>query len=469
MLGSQVPKLVLDTCTIPLTADSSGFGSWAQWLDAVEEATLTTAADMAMGPLTRFVHGLTEGTVVAPLVKSAMRSVTAADGLASALWRAVVAPSVPWERRGVILRKAEWAPMARSIGHETAVENLFEALYEDLQRQAPMTDVQLRAMLSGLTRELGFSDQEVHIAGVLPVVSEIYETCAGATAGAQFWVAVRTPLWQAVRKAAAAYREFLRVLGTDVDVSGGRWTAYVSQVRQHGEAALKATMESRLSSHKLRKDSAKSSMAPSRSLLLGGQSRTSRSSRGMGANVAQDVQREVVEVDGGRATYRWHGETYDLPRLVDYRDDRELHRAEYLRFWKQFKGMDCGQQLDYDNSNGVDPTKMRRGDVRVDPRSDDCAFPWVWPVGTPHLEEPCIMEGPDWLHKAGHLAGHCTAEHSPTYHSSLNVFTKEERRDINRLPYAERAAKISALAGAKRGFDHAMVVDLVSCMHEECC
>jgi hypothetical protein len=49
------------------------------------------------------------------------------------------------------------------------------------------------------------------------------------------------------------------------------------------------------------------------------------------------------------------------------------------------------------------------------------------------------------------------------------VFTKEERRDINRLPYAERAAKISALAGAKRGFDHAMVVDLVSCMHEECC
>ena len=469
LLSSQVPKLVLDTGTIPLTADSPGFGNWAQWLDAVEEATLATAAGMAMGPLTRFVHGLTEGTIVAPLVKSAMRSVAAADGLASALWRAVVAPSVPWERRGVILRKAEWAPMARSIGHETAVENLFEALYEDLQRQAPMTDVQLRAMLSGLTRELGFSDQEVHIAGVLPVVSEIYETCAGATAGAQFWVAVRTPLWQAVRKAAAAYREFLRVLGTDVDVSGSRWTAYVSQVRQHGEATLKATMEGRLSSHRLRKDPAKPSMAPSRSLLLGGQRRASRSSRDTGANVAQDVQHEVVEVDGGRATYQWHGETYELPRLVDYRDDKDLHRAEYLRFWKQFKGMDCGQQLDYDNSNGVDPTKMRRGDVRVDPRSDDCAFPWVWPVGTPHLEEPCIMEGPDWLHKAGHLAGHCTAEHSPTYHSSLNVFTKEERRDINRLPYSERAAKISALAGAKRGFDHAMVVDLVSCMHEECC
>ena len=336
LLSSQVPKLVLDTCTIPLTADSSGFGSWAQWLDAVEEATLTTAADMAMGPLTRFVHGLTEGTVVAPLVKSAMRSAAAADGLASALWRAVVAPSVPWERRGVILRKAEWAPMARSIGHETAVENLFEALYEDLQRQAPMTDVQLRAMLSGLTRELGFSDQEVHIAGVLPVVSEIYETCAGATAGSQFWVAVRTPLWQAVRKAAAAYREFLRVLGTDGDVSGSRWTAYV--LPMSAKCASTARRLLRLQSRAGCGRTGCGRILPSHQWYprvvpcWGGQSRKSRSSRGMGANVAQDVQHEVVEIDGGRATYRWHGETYELPRLVDYRDDRDLHRAEYLRF-----------------------------------------------------------------------------------------------------------------------------------------
>ena len=176
-----------------------------------------------------------------------------------------------------------------------------------------------------------------------------------------------------------------------------------------------------------------------------------------------------LRFDGGRTTYQWHGTTYELPLLVDYRDDKELHRKEYIRFWKQFKGMDCGQQLDYDNTNGVDPTKMRRGDVRVDLKSDDCAFPWVWPVGTPHLEQPCIMEGPDWLHKAGHLAGHCTAEHSPTYHSSLNVFTKEERRDINRLPYAERAQKISELAGVRHNLEHVVVVDLVNCAHEECC
>ena len=469
LLESQVPKLSLAPCAIPLTADSPSFGDWAQWVDAVEEA-MRTAPGIAIGPLVRFVHGLTVGTVVAPLVKDAMKGVATADGVAYALWRAVVASSVPWERRSVMLRKAEWTSMARSMGHDTAVENLYEALFEDLQRQAPMTDLQLRAMLLGLTRELGFSDQEVNIAGVLPVVSGIYETFAGATAGAQFWLAVHPPLWKAVQKAAAAYREFLRVLGTDVDVNGGRWAAYVSQVRQHGDAATKASMESKLASLRSRKDPAKPSMAPSRNLMLGGQSRASRLSRGT-ANVAQDMQHEVAEVDGGRATYQWHGQTFELPLMADYRNNKELHREEYVRFWKQFKGMECGQQLDYDNTNGVDPTKMRRGDVRVDPKSEDCAFPWIWPVGTPHLESPFIMDGPDWLHNAQHLAGYCTAEHSPTYHSPLNVFSKEERRDINRLPYAERAQKISDLAGARHGLDHVTVVDLIDCCcaHEERC
>ena len=70
LLGSQVPKLTLTACTVPLTADSPSFGNWAQWVDAVEEA-MRTSPGIAMGPLTRFVYSLTEGTVVAPLVKSA--------------------------------------------------------------------------------------------------------------------------------------------------------------------------------------------------------------------------------------------------------------------------------------------------------------------------------------------------------------------------------------------------------------
>ena len=355
--------------------------------------------------------------------------------------------------------------MARSLGHEMAVERLFGALYEDLQRQAPTSDAQLRAMLLELTRGLGVSDQEKNIVQVLPVASGLYEQYQGATVGTQFWTEVHGPLWCAVRNAAAAYREFLRMLDTDVEMSDNRWLAYIDQVRRHGGGPLKSKMESRLRAPGSRGGLNKQlPLLPRRASQGGSQSRPPRTARDMGAKVVQDTQQEVNEVDGGRDTYEWRGQTYELPLLADYRDNRDLHRKEYVRFWRQFKGMDCGLPLDYDNTNSADPTKMRRGDARTDHRSDDCAFPWVWPIGTPHLDDPGVMDGPDWLHRAQHLAKHCTAEHSPTYHSQLNVFTKQERRDINMLPYAERAQKISGLARSKEGLDHNYVVDLVQCI-----
>ena len=115
---------------------------------------------------------------------------------------------------------------------------------------------------------------------MLPVVSGLYEQYGGTAIGTQFWTEVRGPLWGAVRDAAAAYREFLRMLDTDVEMDGSRWSAYIDQMRRHGDEPLRSKMENRLTVPKPRGDlSKRPPLLPRRTLHGGSQSKPPRSGK----------------------------------------------------------------------------------------------------------------------------------------------------------------------------------------------